>query len=100
MRRIGHIQRDGRMARAPSIECRPDGVGQNLVPVPDIGQTFLVQDHRQAFAQPEQVMRGRGAVPVMPELGRIGAGGPVPIGCVSMISGVPLANMRIAYSWL
>ena len=77
--RIRHIQPNRRIAHCPGVKCRPNRAGQHIMPRPDGGQAFF-GDHVQRLAQSIKMVRRRGACPVLPKLGGVGAWPPIPIG--------------------
>ena len=76
---IGDVAREA-AAVAPGLERRPDRPCEKPVSGHDGLEPLLAQDHAQRLAQAEEVVGGRGAAEILPELGRRDAGAPIPIG--------------------
>ena len=93
-RGVGHVECDARIALPPAVKGGPDGAGQKGMARPGLCQTLFMQQHIHGLTQTEQVMGRRGAIPVVPELIRVGARGPVPIGR-AQIAGLAAVSRRV-----
>ena len=76
---IADVQANRLIARRPALKGGPDGAGQHIMACPHLRQAFF-GNHVQRLAQAIQMMGGGGACPILPELGRIAARPPIPIG--------------------